>query len=537
MQRYRLFLITALSIGFAVACLLWIFYFPFRPAQVLRVVPPEAVAASWHRQPEGRIGALLKTAPAALVLAAADLTTGDAQQMLDSPGIQELIRHLGGTGATLAYAPSFGGLRKPALILGAWVGGVTTHWMRAGLMDKAFDGYKVHRLGRYRLWIGFFPDLPFGMRYVSFGVYEGVLAGCASSDPFAAVSLLAALRRHGPLPALVSPWVDRRGGLKSEFRMAPDIFRGHVATGTGEAAVYAGEFQLLEDGALTGKVVLEQDGGIAALPALSVLSGAADENDILPETLLPLPGDIPAVLAATTVGRGVAAAAGLPALWRERLLLEPLAGLASPGAAVMAWISGGAYSGRIMRMRVPGIGMAMQVPPATGVETVAARAADMINSAYGIGLIAVPDRQDRRIYSFQPVRDSGFLRTEEYPAIAITDGWLIATTNIEALRRLLDRVAGLPPKPVGDGIPAFPWLYASARLPDAGETASSALAGYALLRLMQTGKAERLDTPPVRRVLAAMAEMGAFSLRAGQDADGRLTVAWAVDHPGGGSHE
>jgi len=110
-------------------------------------------------------------------------------------------------------------------------------------------------------------------------------------------------------------------------------------------------------------------------------------------------------------------------------------------------------------------------------------------------------------------------------------------TNVEALRRLLGRVAGLPPQSAETGDPPFLWLYGSARLPEAGEAASNALAGYALMRLMQTGRAERLDTPPVRRIIEAMAGMGAISLRAGHDSTDRFMAVLSIVPPGGSGHE
>jgi hypothetical protein len=540
MRRDQRLLIGGLSAAFVTGCLSWILYFPFRPALVLRVVPPEAVLATWHTRPAGRVEALLKTAPVALILAAADIPATKAVEALAAPGVQALVKRLGGTGAALAFAPYFGGRSEPALVLGAWVGGWTTHMMRAGLLDRSFAGYAVHRIGPDRVWIGLFPELPFGMRYVSFGVYEGVLAGCASSDPFAAVALLAALRRHGALTDLVSPWGDRPGRLSADPGMEPDRFRARLPADGGEPVVCSGDFRLQDDGALGGTLLLEDRGDPSRRPAvLGWTAGGAEDQDPL-KVLLPLPGDVPAVLVATTVKRGMAAAAQLPRV-RDRLLLAPLAGLAAPGAACQAWISGGQHSGRVMRMKVPSAGFAFQVPAGMGVETAAARVADAINSVYGVGLIAIPDRQDPRIFSLQPVNDVGlfgFLKTEERPAMAITDGWMMVVTNVEVLRRLLGSVAGRPPRQAAEeGGPERLWLYGSSRLPEAGEAASNALAGYALLRLMQTGNAVRLDSPAVRRVLVAMEGLGTVSLRAGHRADGCLLMTWTMDGAGGDSHE
>ncbi|NCQ36210.1 hypothetical protein GW813_14280 [bacterium] len=73
------------------------------------------------------------------------------------------------------------------------------------------------------------------------------------------------------------------------------------------------------------------------------------------------------------------------------------------------------------------------------------------------------------------------------------------------------------------------WLYGHTRLPVLGELTSNALAGYALMRLLQTGTAERLDSPLVKRVLAAMQTLGEGTLRAGVDPQGRVAVVFEID--------
>ncbi len=527
--------ILLLSLAFALASLAWIFHFPFRPALVLRAVPAAAVAATWHQQPYARTGAILKSTPAVLALAAAGISPAEAQATLEDPGTQALVKRLGGTATTLAFAPAFGVYGDPALILGAWVGGLSTHLMRAGFMNRSFDGYAMHRIGADRLWIGRAPDMPPTMRYISFGVYEGVLAGCASSDPFAAAALLAALRRHGPLSPLVSPWVDKGGGLKPTLPPVPDRFRVRWLTAAGRTVAGGGTFQVGTNGSLRAGWRQEDPEPPGAWPRV-LEPPLAPAGDLLTGRLA-LPDDVPAVRVSTTLERGVAAAELLPAAWRGRLLLVPLAAIAAPGADLTVWIAGGLHSGRIMRMKVPSAGLAVRIPDGTGIETVAAKAADAMNAVYRAGLIAVPDRTDRRLYTFQAVKDAGvggWIGTDERPAVAILDGRLIVMTAAGALRRLLPVMEGTAPVPEAgqDGAGTF-WLHGQARLPDAAKAASGALAGYALLRLMQTGHSERLDSPPVQRLLSAMAGLGSIALRVGHDRDGCLSVHWTSDGVGG----
>ncbi len=527
MRRFRVscsrrhLVLGLLALAFAVGTVLWIFTFPFHPSLVLRVVPPGATAVSWHLEPTTHMEALLRSAPAGVLLAAGEVAAADVLADLEAPGVKALVQRLAGTAVALAFAPAYGQGDAPALFLGSWVGGVTTHLMRGGWLDRSFEGFTVHRIGRDRIWTGTFPELPPGMQQVSFGVYEGVLAGCASSDPFAVFPLLLALKRHGPLTALAKPLVACTEGSGH--------FRARQPDGAGNTSYWAGAFDLEGDGRLTGRVLLEDP---QIMP--SWLPGSlAEPLPVALRALFPMPDDLSAAVVALPMAH--AAAAGgmlLEPGSRERVLLDTLSGMAVPDAGACVWVSGGDYSGRLMRIKVPSGGFALQVDPATRIEAVAARLADTLNSLYGTGLIAVPDRQHADIQVFRPVKDSGglaFLAADERPALALIDGWLVGMSNVAVLRRVLaaDRRVS-PDGLMGEDLERV-WLYAHTRLPVLGELTGNALAGYALMRLLQTGKAERLDTPMVKRVLAGMQTLGEGTLRAGVDQDGRLAMLFEID--------
>ena len=526
MMRFRFscrrhLVIGLLAVAFALGTFLWIFTFPFHPSRVLRVVPPEATVVSWHLKPTGRLAAVLRSAPAAVLLAAGEVSAADAAAAVADPGVRALLERLVGTGVALAFAPASGPERAPALFLGSWVGGLTTHLARGGWLDKSFEGFTVYHVGRDRVWSGSFPELPVGMQRVSFAVYEGVLAGCASSDPFGAFPLLQALRRHGPLTPLAEPLAAYTDGIGH--------FRARQTDDAGNAALWAGTFDMQADGRLSGRVVLEETQGSPPW-----FAGLADEPSPAGlRALCPLPADLPAAIVALPLVRGLAAGEVLLAPGsREQVLLDVLAGMATREAGACAWVSGGDYSGRLMGLKVPSVGFALQVNAETRVDTVASRLADSLNSLYGTGLIAVPDRGNAGIRILQPVKDKGglaFLGTDERPALAIIDGWLVVMSNVAVLRLVLSAEkpafegglmsAGLEPV----------WLYGHARLPVLGVLTGNALAGYALMRLLQTGKAERLDTPVVKRLLAGMAGLGGGTLQAGRDPQGRFAIFLDID--------
>lgn len=524
-RRLSVMMTILLSLSFSACLVCWILYFPFHPSLILRVVPPEATLVSMHLRPADRVDAMLKSAPAAVVLAAANVPADEAKAILDDPGVRSLIHRLGDTAATLAFTPGVGVHGNPKLLLGAWVGGVTTHAIRGGWMDLAFEGFTVHRLGRDRIWSGFFPELPEGLRYLSFGVYEGVLAGCASSDPLAAMELIYRLKQHGSLPEWTLPLLaPQKGG---EGFSTVDTFRASLHLPDGTQTLWSGGFNLQTNGAVDGRLVLEAAEDLTGRMA-SLLKTGGDRL----VSLCPLPEKMPAILSAITVDRGLATVELLPPGNRERMLLSTVAGFAAPGGGICVWGAGGGYSGHIMRLKVPCAGFAMQVPHETRPEGVAATLTDTLNALYGVGLMAMPDRKNAEIYTFLSVKDKGgfaILNPDERPALAVRDGWLIGMSSVDVLRRLLDEI---PSGAVGTALSEKTdsvWLYGQASLPAVSEVAVTALAGYALMRLMQTGTAERHDTPLVKRVLQALQTLGSVSVGAGYDQNGRFIIKWMAD--------
>lgn len=524
MRRFRFpcrrhLVIGLLAVVFALGTLVWIFTFPFHPSRVLRVVPPEAAVVSWHLKPTECVAALLRSAPAAVLLAAGEVSSADALAAVGDPGVQALLERLAGIGVALAFSPAHGAERAPALFLGSWVGGLTTHLARGGWLDKSFEGFTVYHVGRDRVWSGSFPELPAGMQKVSFAVYEGVLAGCASSDPFAVFPVLQALKRHGPLTPLAAPLAAFTGGIGH--------FRASQADDAGNTALWAGAFDAQADGRLTGRVVLEATQGRP--PWFAGLADAQSPSGL--RALCPLPADLPAAIVALPLVHGLSAGeVVLTPGCREKILLDVLAGMAMRDGGACAWVSGGDYSGRLMGLKVPSAGFAMQVNAEMRVDTAATRLADSLNSLYGTGLIAVSDRMHTGIRILQPVKDKGglaFLGADERPALALIDGWLIGMSNVALLRRVV--AAGTPA--VFSVVPGLEqvWLLAHTRLPALGELTGNALAGYALVRLLQTGKVERLDTPVVKRVLACMDGLGGGMLQAGLDPQGRFVMVFDID--------
>ncbi len=529
-MRIRRFVIWGVALLFAAASLAWIFYFPFRPDRVLRVVPPDAVLSSRHFAPASRLEVLLDgplAAPLSTVLTGA--WPASIETLRADPGLRDLIRRLGGTYVVTGYVPPSGAFGVQAsIVFGAWIGGLMTHWVRFGWLDKGFDGFRVHRFkNNDRIWIGVFPDHPAGFRFVSFGIHEGVIAGSISDDPFAAMALLNALKRHAPLVPLVAPWGRERAPAS-----APDAFRVRVSGPSDASAVLNATLQTHDGTALSGQGVLEGDFPFPRFPAIT-MTGASAADDVR-DTLHPLIGNAPALLMVARLAllpEGMDAVGAAADDWRP--VLAAVTDLAPPGAYCGFWIAGGPYSGRMMRLRIPSVGFAFQTGASEAeVGGVARRLVDVLNMQFGLGLMAVPER-DRRVFSVTTVSGGVLerLHPAERPAVALAEGWVLAVSSTEVLNRMLAaRAAGgeRPPwasEATGEG---DEWFYGWAALGALHDVTSKVTAGYALYNLMQGGESRRLNVDPLLRRLAALDLLDDARLVLRHDADGRLEIRWAM---------
>jgi len=521
--------VSLLAVLFVAACLFWIVYFPFQPSSVLRVIPSDASAVSFHWHPVKRVDALMKSLPVAMAWAAVG---GEAQQIdavMADPGVRSLLTRLGSTAVCTAWVPSFDAQYGPGLVMGAWVGGPTTQLMRNGWLDRSFIGFEVYRLERERVWSGYFPDLPPGLQYISFGVYEGVLAGCASSDPVGAARLLFLLKRHGEIALLARPWLDPAYD-QSLSGWPTDRFRFRAVVDGGDV-LGEGTFNVSVGNAQDAWLRLDErtEGGLSPLLFATSSESTGQVHHLPP---CPLDLSVTAVQSGMPMERWRRLLAGVPLDARAQVAVARFAGLASPGAAAYGWASGGDFSGRIRRMKVPAVGLSMQVDSAMHTEMAAAVIVDTMNSLYGAGVIAVPDRKTHSIYTIHPVNDKGglaLLNADERPALVVRDGWLIVMSNVDVLRRCMDRPSANEPSPAGD------WFIAKADLPALADVISNALAGYALVQLLQAGPSGRLDNPALRGVLEVMRTGGMVGIRAGNEGAARLNVNASIDQ--GVDHE
>lgn len=490
----------------------WVFHFSFRPELVFRVIPHEATVVTRHVAPADRWMDLARSPAVTNIAAVLGADAGGLSDAVNSAAVATTVGFIGDRYVVTGFVPAMGANLDEALVFGSWIGGYS-QLLRWGLLDDHLGGFSAHRVhGNQRVWIRPCPDIKPGYT-LSLMVHEGVLAGCLSTDPLGVLQLWPQLRRQLPITRLAQDWVGA-----DEDEDDPDAFRAVVnmpVKGQPADVVVRGSLTEISSHALKARLEIDRasvpDGADGWLPFTVVGEHLAGKE--APATLL---SRGPSTLIATPVSR-VDALMRVFAVEASRATWPSLRNIVQLNGDAYLFACGGEFYGRMMRMKVPSVGLAMPLRDAIDHDTAIRGMLDVLNAAHGWGLVATRDPHDPRIRILESVRSGSFrklLGADERPAIAICDGWLLALSNVAVLRRILG----------SDGSGDVLWasrlieqesaLYGWADLQDAGDLMIKALAGYTLASLMQPGDADqrqRYDTAQVKTMIKAVGALGEFA--------------------------
>lgn len=493
-------LLTGLWVGLlVVGSVLWIVTFPFREAVVLRAVPADATYVSVHERLGQRLPAILESGMADPILRAVGLDPAIwVPEMLEDEGLRWMRKRLLHRYVAVGYVEQFGVNRRPAWVASTWMGGLYTQMVRIGWLDKALGDFQMEQFGDSgRIWTQFYPELPPGFQHVSFGIYEGVAFGCASDHPLAARQLARRMRRqqNNGLDALLeaeaagmqSPEVPDRAMLRH-----PD---------------QAGILQVSLDWAKAGTLEVGLVGDAAWIEPLSTdVLGQAIPSEVA--MLLDGTGARPAVLLATQTAHLVGALRALPV---DRMLRDTAVLLQAHAAradgAVVAWLAGGAQGGRLMRIRIPAVGLAFHVrEPGKDTLAVLTPVLQRLEAAHQVAWQAEPYGQ-HGVYALQPPPEWLYSRfpAKERAGFVVRDGWAILHSHAESL----DRFMGQQREPSQADSP--PWAgsagwYARLDGPAMADVVRTALAGYGLWQMAQGAQRDRDQEAWVKRVAQVLEE-------------------------------
>jgi len=486
--RMRSWILRLGCLAFAAAMLFWLQYVPPDPWRPYRVVPIIADFVSAHDRPAARMDDLLDSPLAAVVAQALRLPSDDRPSWRDDPAVRRWTRRLADRQVVIASYRATGDRRiwmlASRLEGRAW----RLRWMLklGALPDFRRIG---HHQGRV-LWM-LKPSQTESPYRLVIAFEEGLLVGCWSEQPGDIRTLLDTYDRS--IPSFLAGGIPER--FESE-RGAPDVFWWKPPTPRFTGHV-CGEFSRIAASGVTARMTWKGGAAVLAPP------DSIDWRRTDPQTLFGSDPSVALQMDPTWAAELLRRAGTPPAV------IGPLQALSSEMAPpLVAAIFDGEYSGRLWRMRVPTLVLASPLREPSFAARRFQSHLDRINRLYRTSLLLGPVAGAPGLYTIG-LADGSFYATlsaEEQAAVYFTDGWGIAASNLDALRRV---AAGFrPPDPKGrvdedeDGKAA---LYGSVDVPRAAAALRSGLSVAALAMMMQDREGTRAARTRINRLRDGLA--------------------------------
>lgn len=493
MKRKRI-LFLVLFFLFVTLAAWWIFYFPYDPERLYRAIPTNAIFISEHEKLAERWETFARNPLTLILFSSLGIEKEEFDEIVDDPLVAAMVARLAARNTVIAYVPLLYSTHEPAWIVASWVGGYgqLLRWGSwAGLIPGRYLK-KINLHGGRQAWLLNADEQDSDSKW-SFAVVEGVLLACFSPDAAGVRHIMNRIERGASLlPELqerlaAEPEVRGQG---SEVRDEGHIFdRGWAnwyrsRTDTPMKLSYA--LTSLEGNSVAGRMSGNWGLGIATSALQVSDSGLTKLGRIL--------GDAPDafVIAPFTYVEPFLSGRNAPdGMKAAGQILR--AGTPEGGFAFVCLLGRG-YSGRILGLKVPTVMFGIEIEDGDKALDMVAEALDKLNAQYGWALIPrrvetsgrpaiVLDSSRAGIYSS--------LSSRQRAVFAVEEGWLVFSSNMEALNKLLVRsqrsaavAQGLwRAKEVQDAS-AYAWLD----LESMGQSLRNAIAVYSLILMVQNDK-------------------------------------------------
>ncbi len=440
----RLFTLALLALSVVVA-VWWVGTIPYDSQAIYRPIPASATLVGRHVALPARWNELLANPLALALMRTAGVRTEDAAGLTADEESRAWFEKLVGREAVWAYLPSrFGG--APTWMAVSHLGGESQklRWQLSLFRVPGFE--RVSQFPRRSVWRVNTPDLEPGQTLViAFG--EGVLMACVSRSPVAIAEVLGA-------------------------------YDGQVSR-LGEESPSFARFALEDDRSIPDRLWISDDSEWAASdsPGLTVdipvlrgdaisLSMATEGAMLVPEAGLSIPemeslvgllGDAPCT-AARMSPEAIGQLSVQPWVQKDvRHALRLVSAVATQGVVLvgmdgdmggrLAW--GAMSSLGLAGLRVPTVLLATPVSDADAAAAAIQRMLDNSNARYRgafvLRPVAVPP------YTLFALESAGgdewvdVLASSDRPAYVVMDGWLLASSNLGALRKLAESASDRNP--------------------------------------------------------------------------------------------
>jgi hypothetical protein len=492
----RLLTLALLAVS-AAAAVWWLGHVPYDPLAIYRPVTASATLAGRHLELPARWNDLLANPLALALMRTAGVRTEDAAGLVADEESRAWFEKLAGREGTLAYLPGrFGG--APAWMAVSYLGGESQklRWQLSLFNVPGFTRMKEFA-GR-SVWRVDSPDLEPGRELaIAFG--EGVIMACLSENPLAIAEVLAAYDGNAPRLMDAEPAFARFAA--EDDRSIPDRLwiRDTTEFASRESPGVAVEIPVLRGDAISLSASTED--------AVPVSEDRAASVELVP--LTKLLGDAPCAVAVAKHEQ-LAQLLAQPRLPRDaRHALQMVSDVATDRVAMV--FMDGDMGGRLAWGAMGSLGLAgLRVPtvllatPAKN-ETVAAemiqRVLDASNARYRAAFVLQPvPVPPATIYVLESAGGDEWvdsLARTDRPAYAVVDGWLLASSNLGALQKLV-QAAGAGR--AGDPTPA--WALQADRtsavsvwldLARSGKVAKDAIATWSMAQMfMNSGNSQAI---------------------------------------------
>jgi len=172
-----------LLVAFSAITVWWVFHVPYRPERVFAAIPMDATVVSVHRNLAGEWDHVMNNPLILKAIQAAGVPDADLAKAATNAIVREWTERLVSDQTVLAYVPSLGGGRKPALVCASWIGSQSRwlRWQVAFMKSRDLRPLKLND-GHLTVWLN---PTKFGNTKLklSLALSEGLVLACISEDP------------------------------------------------------------------------------------------------------------------------------------------------------------------------------------------------------------------------------------------------------------------------------------------------------------------------------------------------------------------
>lgn len=407
---------------FIVMSISWMLIFPFNGERLYSAIPEDALVVSHHVRLADRWALIAESPVLPRAAAALGMDEDAISELIENRALAGYLHRLAGRETVVAYSKPHRETLAETITVASWVG-VYGQFLRWGFLNKALADFEVTRLkDGTRVWQH--RDESLDDRVVSLCVYEGVAVVCLSRDPVAAARCRQRIALGAPVVAPLNPRLTPPPDTTDTTAVDHVWIRG-------KRGEWSGNAQLT-------KWTPDTFSGIVRAPASLLPTGHIDDSTA--DRIDRMLGDAPDTLLIASWDDVTTLLTQLDADQAVSNVCNAVKSMVEPATPVFAALLSGQYSGRVMKLRVPSLVIGFRTTATNAPLTEAETVLDKLNAAFGLGLI--PKRTQHNGAPFIALdtissNGLGLIATEERPALAVIDDWVMIGSNARVLETLL----------------------------------------------------------------------------------------------------